>query len=164
MHGADAIGGVVNIVLRKNVPEPRLDVDYGAAEGGSVERHAAFSASGIARPRVGARSCSTTSIAARCSGRERDRWNNQDFTRFGSIDWRSPTASPGNVSSTTLGESARSVIEFRGDTARWLRRDADAGGLHADRRAAESRKSLSDTTESATRSRARVQSRKANTS
>jgi iron complex outermembrane receptor protein len=34
-------------------------------------------------------------------GRERDRWNNQDFTRFGGRDWRSPTASPGNVSSIT---------------------------------------------------------------
>jgi len=36
-------------------------------------------------------------------GRERDRLNNQDFTRFGSIDWRSPAAVPGNVSSITPG-------------------------------------------------------------
>jgi iron complex outermembrane recepter protein len=35
-------------------------------------------------------------------GRERDRWNNQDFTRFGGMDWRAPTVSPGNVSSPTL--------------------------------------------------------------
>ncbi len=33
IYGADAIGGVVNIVLRENIPEPRLDIDYGAADG-----------------------------------------------------------------------------------------------------------------------------------
>src|SRR4029453_12058679 len=46
MHGADAIAGVVNVVLRENIPEPTLDMDYGAAAGGAVERHAAFSVSG----------------------------------------------------------------------------------------------------------------------
>ena len=65
IYGADAIGGVLNIVLRENIPEPRLDIDYGAAAGGGVERHAAFGASGAAAAH-GARSCSTTSIAVRC--------------------------------------------------------------------------------------------------
>ena len=101
IYGADAIGGVVNIVLRKNIPEPRLDIDYGAADGGAVERHAAFSASGT---RGRARGSIVLDYFDRSPllGRERDRWNNQDFTRFGGMDWRSPTASPGNVSSTTL--------------------------------------------------------------
>jgi iron complex outermembrane receptor protein len=30
-------------------------------------------------------------------GRERDRWNNQDYRRFGGYDYRSPVASPPNV-------------------------------------------------------------------
>lgn len=100
MYGADAIGGVVNIVLRKNIPEPRLDIDYGAADGGSVERHAAFSASGT-RGRAWGSIVVDYFERSPLLGRERDRWNNQDFTRFGSMDWRSPTAAPGNVSSAT---------------------------------------------------------------
>lgn len=101
MHGADAIGGVLNIVLREDIPEPRLDIDYGMSEGGAVERHATFSASGRASR---ARGSIVLDYFDRSPllGRERDRWNNQDFRRFGSIDWRSPTASPGNVRSTTL--------------------------------------------------------------
>jgi len=100
MHGADAIGGVVNIVLREDVPEPTLDFDYGAAAGGAVERHAAFSASGS---RGRARGSIVLDYFDRSAllGDERSRWNNQDFTRFGSMDWRSPTAPAGNVSSVT---------------------------------------------------------------
>jgi iron complex outermembrane recepter protein len=102
IHGADAIGGVVNIVFRENIPEPRLDIDYGAADGGAVERHAAFGASGR---RGRARGSIVLDYFDRSPllGRERDRWSNQDFTRFGGRDWRSPTASPGNVSSATGG-------------------------------------------------------------
>ncbi len=100
IHGADAIGGVVNIVLRGNVPEPRLDIDYGAAAGGGVERHAAFSASG-SRGRARGTIVLDYFDRSPLPGRERDRWNNQDFTRFGGIDWRFPTASPGNVRSAT---------------------------------------------------------------
>ena len=101
IYGADAIGGVVNIVLRENIPEPRLDIDYGAADGGAVERHAAFGASGSygrARGSIVLDYFDRSPLL----GRERDRWNNQDFTRFGGRDWRSPTASPGNVSSATF--------------------------------------------------------------
>jgi iron complex outermembrane recepter protein len=101
MYGADAIGGVVNILLRKDVPEPRLDIDYGAAEGGSVERHAAFSAAG-SHGRASGSIILDYFDRGPLLGRERDRWNDQNFTRFGSMDWRSPSASPGNVSSTTL--------------------------------------------------------------
>lgn len=100
IYGADAIGGVVNIVLRKEVPEPRLDIDYGAADGGSVERHAAFSAAG-SRGRASGSIVLDYFDRSPLLGRERDRWNDQDFTSFGGMDWRSPTASPGNVSSVT---------------------------------------------------------------
>lgn len=100
-YGADAIGGVVNIVLRENIPEPTLDIDYGAAAGGAVEKHAAFGASG-ASGRVRGSIVFDYFDRGPLPGRERDRWNNQDFRRFGGIDWRSPTASPGNVRSTAL--------------------------------------------------------------
>jgi iron complex outermembrane recepter protein len=101
IYGADAIGGVVNIRLRDDIPEPRVDIDYGAADGGAVERHAAFSASGrhgLARGSIVLDYFDRSPLL----GKERDRWNNQDFTRFGGRDWRSTAASPGNVSSPTL--------------------------------------------------------------
>lgn len=101
IYGADAIGGVVNIRLRKNIPEPRLDIDYGAADGGAVERHAAFGASGSYGRAQGSIVLDYFDRSP-LLGLERDRWNNQDFRRFGGRDWRSPTASPGNVSSATL--------------------------------------------------------------
>jgi iron complex outermembrane receptor protein len=101
MHGADAIGGVINIVLRGDVPEPTMEIDYGAAAGGAVERHAAFSVSGR-----GSRARGSIALdyfdRSPLLGRERNRWNNQDFRRFGGTDWRSPIASPGNVRSTTV--------------------------------------------------------------
>ena len=101
IHGADAIGGVVNIVLRDSIPEPRLDIDYGAAAGGAIERHAAFGASG-AKGRARGSIVLDYFDRSHLLGRERDRWNNQDFTRYGSTDWRSPISSPGNVRSLTL--------------------------------------------------------------
>jgi iron complex outermembrane recepter protein len=101
VYGADAIGGVFNIVLRENVPEPTLDIEYGAASGGGVERHAAFSAAGGARRFRGSIVLDYFDRGP-LLGRERDRWSNQDFTRFGGVDWRSSTAVPGNVSSATL--------------------------------------------------------------
>jgi iron complex outermembrane recepter protein len=102
IHGMDAIGGVLNIVLRDEMAGPRLDIDYGAAAGGAVERHGAFGAYGRAGR---ARGSVVVDYFDRSPlfGWERDRWNNQDFTRYGSIDWRSPAASPGNVSSPTFG-------------------------------------------------------------
>lgn len=101
VYGADAIGGVVNIVLRDHIPGPTLDVDYGAASGGAVERHAAFSASGSAGRAQGSLVLDYFDRGA-LPGSARDRWNNQDFRRYGGSDWRAPTASPGNVRSTTL--------------------------------------------------------------
>jgi iron complex outermembrane receptor protein len=100
LHGADAIGGVVNIVLRDDIPDPTLDVDYGAAAGGSVERRATFASSAV---RARAKGSIVLDYFDRSPllGRERDRWNNQDFSRYGSTDWRAITASPGNVSSPT---------------------------------------------------------------
>jgi iron complex outermembrane receptor protein len=101
MHGADAIGGVLNIVLRADIPEPRLDIDYGGAGGGAVERHAAFGVSGSADHARGSIVVDYFDRSPLLGG-ERDRWSNQNFTRFGGNDWRSLAASPGNVSS--IGE------------------------------------------------------------
>jgi iron complex outermembrane recepter protein len=101
IHGADAIAGVVNIVFRDGIREPRLDIDYGAADGGGVERHASF---GVGGGSSRARGSIVADYFDRSPllGQERDRVSNQDFRRFGSIDLRSTAASPGNVRSATF--------------------------------------------------------------
>ncbi|HEY0681659.1 MAG TPA: TonB-dependent receptor [Steroidobacter sp.] len=105
IYGADAIGGVVNIVMREDIKSPDVYLHYGDAEGGARERRAATSF-GISGERF--KSALTVDYFERGTlvGAERDLWRNQDFTRFSGRgwrgrDWRVPTANPGNVYSLT---------------------------------------------------------------
>lgn len=98
--GADAIGGMVNIVLKGDATDPVAEVRYGVALGGGAERRASMSA-GLVHDRV--RLSTVVDFFQRddLPGAERDRWRNQDYRRFGSLDFRSLTTDPGNVSSLT---------------------------------------------------------------
>lgn len=98
--GADAIGGMINIVLRDDVSPPRIDVNYGFAEGGAAERRASVSA-GEARERWRVSTVMDYFERDELTGAERDRWRNQDYRRYGGTDWRSNASNPGNVSSLT---------------------------------------------------------------
>jgi iron complex outermembrane receptor protein len=100
VYGADAIGGVVNIILKKEIPQPILDVHYGTADGGAEERRVSLSA-GYSNDRFRASLVLDSFDRGFLLGAERDRWNNQDFRRFGSVDRRALTTHPGNVSSLT---------------------------------------------------------------
>lgn len=97
VHGMDAIGGIVNVVLKDSIPRD-FKVRYGSARGGASESHVSVSGGTLGeRGRM-----SVFLEAERWSellGRERNRWNNQDFTRFGGLDYRSRFASPANVGS-----------------------------------------------------------------
>ena len=44
VYGADAVGGVVNIVLKRAIDEPQLDLRYGTARHGAEERRASLGA------------------------------------------------------------------------------------------------------------------------
>ncbi len=100
IYGADAIGGVVNIILKKEVKEPEIFLHYGGAEGGATERRIAGAAG---------RSFGRLNVALIVDyfehdpliGQDRDRWRNQDFRRFGGQDYRVSDANPGNVYSLT---------------------------------------------------------------
>jgi len=96
-HGMDAIGGIVNIVLRDSV-DPVLYVRYGSASGGGSQAQAAFSG-GAASERGRVSVFLDLQRWGELLGRERERWNNQDFTRYGGTDYRSMLASPPNVRS-----------------------------------------------------------------
>lgn len=102
VYGADAIGGVINIILTKDIPDPRASLMYGAANDGATERRASLAAGHVTERFKGSAVLDFYSRDP-LFGRARDRWRDQDYTRFGGTDWRSPAAAPGNVMSLTPG-------------------------------------------------------------
>lgn len=95
-HGADAIGGIINIVLRDAIEHPRIEAHFGTAAGGGEEHQASISA-GLGNDDARAAFVLDYRDLAPLLGVERDLWRNQDYTRFGSVDQRSMLSSPGNV-------------------------------------------------------------------
>lgn len=95
-HGANAIGGIINIVLRDDIPDPVLEGRYGAAAGGGTQRQASISA-GYQHDDAKASLILDYRDVSPLLGAERDLWSNQDYRRFGSGDLRSTLSSPGNV-------------------------------------------------------------------
>jgi iron complex outermembrane receptor protein len=100
IYGADAIGGVVNIILRKNIESPEIRLHYGGAAGGGEERRVSGS---LGKAGERAKGSLTFDYFERgiLVGAERDLWRNQDYTRFGGADYRVSAANPGNVYSLT---------------------------------------------------------------
>jgi iron complex outermembrane receptor protein len=101
-YGMDAIGGVLNIVLRDDIPQPNLQMHYGAADGGGSQLQTAASL-GYARDAVKAALIMDYLTTQTLLGGERGLWANQDYRRFGSTDQRSTSTSPGNVTSLLPG-------------------------------------------------------------
>lgn len=104
IYGTDAIGGVINIVLRERVPEPTVEMRYGAADGGAEQMRATLSGEshlGLDRLRVAAVVDYFELDGLR--GEERDRWRDLDFRRFGGADRRSLISNPGNISAALPG-------------------------------------------------------------
>jgi iron complex outermembrane receptor protein len=100
IYGADAMGGVVNVVLKKDIPQPVIDVQYGGASGGGDLLRTSLSA-GYSGERL--RSSLIFDYYSRdfLFGAERDLWIDQDYTRFGGSDYRSTAGLPGTVRSLT---------------------------------------------------------------
>lgn len=96
IYGADAVGGVVNIVLKSSIDRPTLDLSYGSAAGGAAEKHASFSVGGHTDR---ARATLVVDYFRRdpLLGAERDFLNDADYRRFGSADRRSLFANPVNI-------------------------------------------------------------------
>lgn len=96
IYGADAMGGVINVVMKKDIPQPVIDVQYGGASGGADLLRASLSA-GYSTDRF--RSSLIFDYYERdfLLGAERDRWSNQDYTRYGGRDYRSAAGTPGTV-------------------------------------------------------------------
>jgi iron complex outermembrane recepter protein len=99
-YGTDAIGGMVNIIMRKDIKEPIAGIHFGSAADGAHQQRASF---GIGHSSDGI----SVSLFADyfdigdLIGSERERWRDQDFTRYGGPDMRQTLASPGNITSIT---------------------------------------------------------------
>lgn len=98
VYGADAMGGVINVVLKKEIPQPVLDVQYGGASGGADLLRASLSA-GYQTERLRTSMIFDYYQRDFLLGAERDLWRNQDYTRYGGVDYRSTAGVPGTVSS-----------------------------------------------------------------
>lgn len=98
IYGADAMGGVINVVLKNDIPQPVLDVQYGGAGGGAGLLRASFSA-GYQAERLRTSVIFDYYQRDFLLGSERDLWRNQDYTRYGGLDYRSAAGVPGTVSS-----------------------------------------------------------------
>jgi iron complex outermembrane receptor protein len=96
-HGADAIGGIVNVVLRDDIQHPSIEVRYGAAAGGGEQSQAAISG-GYRGDNIVAAVILDYRELSPLFGSARDLWRDQDYRRFGGPDLRSPLTSPGSVS------------------------------------------------------------------
>lgn len=101
IHGMDAIGGIVNVVLDDTIkPEVLFRQDY--VVGGGSETHAAVSG-GVRGDRGRLAVYLDYQHWSELLGQERSRWRDQDFRRFYGADYRSRWASPANVSSLDGG-------------------------------------------------------------
>lgn len=96
LYGGEAMGGVVNVILKNRFDRPEVEVEYGGADGGARLRRGSLGAS-FTTDR------STTTVAFETHEREmllgasRRLWRDQDYRRYGLSDYRSLASSPGNV-------------------------------------------------------------------
>lgn len=119
VYGTDAVGGVVNIILKKAIPRPLVDVSYGTADGGAAERRVTLSA-GHSAERFRASIVLDGTDREALLGSARDRWRNQNYERFGGTDQRAVTTNPANITSLTSanlpGLSSRFAVVPAGST------------------------------------------------
>lgn len=96
-YGTDAIGGTVNIVLKRQINRPTATLSLGTARGGADSERATLSADTLWRK---TKAGFVFEHLARDDllGSRRERWRNQNYTRYrGGQDYRLPYGVPPNV-------------------------------------------------------------------
>lgn len=97
VYGSDAIGGVVNVILRKNLDGGEFNITSGRpTQGGFSDTTASF-AWGKNFSRGNLTVVGSYQNRSELSAAERDLTANQDYRRFGGPDSRVTTCEPGNV-------------------------------------------------------------------
>lgn len=98
VYGADAVGGVVNVILKKRVDAAEAGLYYGAADGGAIERRATLILPVEAGPLTGAVSFEAfENTGLRAS--KRALTADQDRRQFGGVDSRSVNSNPATICS-----------------------------------------------------------------
>lgn len=100
VYGADAVGGVINVVMKRDIPRPMLDFSIGTAAGGGREERASL-AMGYTGDRLHASIVADYFDRDYLLGAERERSRDLDYTRYGSVDYRTPSTNPANITSRT---------------------------------------------------------------
>lgn len=95
-HGADALGGAINLVLRTEDTQA-AEARYQGARGGAGVLHTSVIA-GASDDSWLTSLVLDYSDTSSLQGAERERWSDQDFRRFGGQDYRSSFSSPPNLS------------------------------------------------------------------
>lgn len=96
VYGADAVAGVVNVILKDDVSRPVVELSYGGAEGGAEERRASATL-GTQFQRLSITASLDYFERDQLLGFEREAWDNQDYRPYGAPDRRVATANPGNI-------------------------------------------------------------------
>lgn len=98
IYGADAMGGVINVVTKRDIPQPVVDVQFGGVDGGGETLRSSLSA-GYTTDRLRSSLILDYFEQDFLLGTQRERWSNQDFTRYGGRDYRSMAGMPGTIRS-----------------------------------------------------------------
>lgn len=100
IYGADAMGGVINVVTKKQIPQPVVDVQFGGVDDGGETLRSSLSA-GYETDRWRSSLILDYFSQDFLLGTQRERWSDQNFTRYGGTDYRSMAGMPGTIRSLT---------------------------------------------------------------
>lgn len=99
IYGADAMGGVINVVTKRRIPDPVLDVLYGGVDDGGGTLRSSLS---VGYETARSRSSLILDYFEQdfLMGAERERSADQDYRRYGGSDFRSTAGAPGTIRSS----------------------------------------------------------------
>lgn len=102
VYGTDAVGGVVNIILKNSIEAPQVDMYYGNADGGARERRVSLGYGASADRFLFAVSADYFDRGT-LLGAEREPWSNQDFRSQGGLDRRTAASPLANIARQGAG-------------------------------------------------------------
>jgi len=113
VYGGDALGGIVNIVLRKGLEGLELDARFGSTSDGAYDEHQFALAGGWKGERWSGSAVAMYTKNSELKGSERPFLDSQDYRAYGGSDFRYPYGNPGNVcavSGTLNGVGTRCAV------------------------------------------------------
>lgn len=97
IYGGDALGGVVNIVLKKGYDGLALDARYGATGDGRYNETQYSLYTGRHGDDWSVSALATYGKSSELSGNERKLTSSADYTKYGGLDYRTKYGNPGDV-------------------------------------------------------------------